>query len=118
MVNYESDFWDAVRNSIDLLKAKGVPTTLFTSSNGHSLQGWLVERWPENTDGVGPGGTPLERWHTEVVLSEDGKFHLYSVEWTYGEGETRSLQPHSELVGWEGKPFSKVKEQIERLPYR
>lgn len=115
-MDYEKDFWESVEHTVNLLIRKGVEVTTFKASDGAFIQGWLVERWPENTDGFGPNNSPLERWRSEVILTVDGNFYLYGIEWTYGQGETRSLHPHSSLAGWEGKAFSKLKEQVERLP--
>lgn len=117
-MDYEKDFWETVRATIEMMKQRKTGRQTFKSSSGQIVHGWLVERYAENTDGKGPGGSPLERWHNELLLGDDAQFYWYSVEWSHWEGEKTTLSVTDYgLVGDSGKPFSQMKEKIERLPY-
>lgn len=130
-MDYEADFQRAVRETVENLKSRQKKPLTLELSNGKSVTGWVVSS-NSGEDVEERGSTARGQywfrstlaWQTRLLLREDGTF----VEWrqeafenTEGEktlSKTTWSVPNSQLVGNKGEPFSEMKEEVQRLPYR
>lgn len=125
-MDFEEDFGEAVNIALSSLKRKDKEPQSWTADNGHSIVGWRFDgtSFNEMKGNPGNGNWWKETWiRCDYILAVDGKFWIYQVDATeeyrqpdYSCNSLREMPPHY-LVGSTGKPFSKAKGQIERLPY-
>lgn len=122
-MDYEADFRETVRSTVALLLARGKRPGDYTYDGG-TVTGWIVERSSYSTEAMAGTSSMEERWgHTYTILATDASF------WEVGEDRTESMTrktqtqsrrrlDSSRFVGTTGKPFSRMKATLERLPYR
>ena len=128
-MDYEADFLQTVRETLAVLKRRGKDARTWSDDKGNTVTGWSIENqnyhdeiFPNSRDGQ---NFWKETWgHSDVILATDGSFwqHSFSGEESANYPEGRTTEHISTLeiryfVGSEGKPFSKAKEKLERLPY-
>jgi len=128
-MDYEEDFLQTVRETLAVLKHRGKDARTWSDDKGNTVVGWSIE-YQGYHDEILPNSREgqnfwKETWgHSDVILATDGSFwkHSFTGEESanYPEGRiTNHIWPLeiSYFVGSEGKPFSKAKEELERLPY-
>ena len=124
-MDYEEDFLQTVRETLAVLKRRGKETETWSAHEGNTVTGWGISTG-YFSDKDEEGRTyyrEISRAWT-VILAADGSFwwHQFETEESerYPDGHLTSYIKPLEIsyfVGSEGKPFSKAKEELERLPY-
>lgn len=126
LLDFEEDFLQTVRDTIATLNRRGVAATTFTA-NDQSITGWSVASNSQDQDKGDPtsGGYWEEYWHrSNTVLATDGTFWecgFWAEKSSTGRDEREEFLRQlnlSQFVGDTGKPFSKWKSELERIPYR
>lgn len=125
-MDLEEKFHEVVKETVSTLLRKGKSTEQWTADDGVTVVGWRVKSWDQPTELKGNpvgNGWWRETWGNGcTILTRDGEFWEYAF---HGKEEadkptelTRSLRrtPQFYLVG-SGKPFSRMIEHLERLPY-
>lgn len=125
-MDLEQDFLNTAAETVAALKWRNNPPRTWTSDDGRTIHGWQFDGTSYGPDVKGnPGrGWWRESWgSTSWILTVDGEFWEHSFSGQDEEGKETELlnglrpMPQGYLVGSSGKPFSKIKGQIERLPY-
>lgn len=130
-MDYEADFQQTVRETVGTLTSRGKRTIKCVLTDEDSVSGWLISS--DSGESVEERGNPGRgqywfhstlSWQTRLLLTEDETIVVWRQEFfesTEGEenlSRTVSPAPNSLLVGSEGAPFSRMKEELQRLPYR
>lgn len=123
-MDYEADFKNTVRETIEALRARNKPMTSVTA-NGIEHAGWRVDSRSKNSEKGSYAGWHEEYWEQAVtLLLPDGTFKevgSWASESNDGKKESSEFVYDRALnyfVGDRGKPFSAWKAKLERLPYQ
>jgi len=122
-MDLEADFVTTAREVISQLRGRGKPTRVH-NYDGRTVEGWTIGQNSYSTDRR--VGTPdwEENWGQGfTVMTPDASFFevgFYATESRAGVDRTEYVRPIpiSNFVGTSGKPFSKWKSELERLPYK
>ncbi|TFC19891.1 hypothetical protein [Cryobacterium sp. MDB2-10] len=127
-MDLEEDFYETVKATVATLIRKGKPTSTWTDDEGHEVTGWMVGHGSSHSPAI--KGNPGQGWWEETwgnscqILDTTGVFWEYSFYGVESSSHPQAIlskslraSPSSYLVGAAGKPFSRKKAEIERLPY-
>ncbi len=124
-MDFEQDFLATVQEVVQQLVGRGIAPSTFTF-DGQTIQGWVIDSTSHDDlkGSPGSGGYWEEYWDRgQWVLRDDSTFWecgFWGSEASTGKKEREEWMraiPLSRFVGSEGKPFSKWKAKLERLPY-
>lgn len=126
-MDFEADFLETVKSAVAKMLRDGKATSSESDDEGLTIKGWVVSTSSRPSETVGnPGkGWWKESWgNSALILSTDGEFWDYHFSGVDEHEKPTALynvltrRESRYLVGNAGKPFSKIKAQIERLPYQ
>lgn len=128
-MDYQEEFEKTAVDTAACLLRRGSTGQRWSLDDGTSVKGWTIASDNYREEILPTKGSSYwkEAWGTSAkILATDGTFWEYRVSYLQSSNlgsqtqKTESLRkiPPSSFVGSQGKPFSRWKAELERLPYK